>query len=121
LERLERLGVTYDLKRSLILRYSPEGDNVFGLGYIDTSGRFQTAHSTWLLEAKGQVSVAREYLEDIAKLVDGDIPEHESPSEWSVKVGNRRLNVQDLIGKEDAYIDIVERFLERIRKVAEGN
>lgn len=121
LERLDRLGVTYDLKRSLILRYAPEGDDVFGLGYIDTSGRFQTAHSTWLLDEKGQAGVAREYLEDIAKLVDGEIPVHESPSEWSVKVGDRRLNIQDLIGKEDAYIEIVERFLGRIRKVVGSN
>lgn len=120
LERLDQLGVTYDLKRSLILRYSPEGDEDFGLGYIDKSGRFQTAHSTWQLDGMGHVGVAREYLEDIATLVGGTIPEHESPSEWSVQVDNRRLNIEDLIGKEDAYIDIVERFLERIRRVVDG-
>lgn len=120
LERLERLGVTYDLKRSLILRYAPEGDDVFGLGYIESSGRFHTGHSTWVLDEIGHVGIARTYLEDIAKLVGGFIPEHESPGEWSVKVGDRTLNVQDLIGKEESYLEIVERFLERIRKVAEG-
>ena len=63
---------------------------------------------------------ARAYLEDIAELVDGFIPEHESPGEWSVKVGSRTLNIEDLLGKEEAYLEIVDRFLERIRKVVES-
>jgi len=120
LKRLDRLGVTYDLKRSLILRYAPEGEKDFGLGYIESSGRFQTGHSTWVLDDIGHVGVARAYLEDIAELVDGFIPEHESPGEWSVKVGSRTLDIEDLLGKEEAYLEIVDRFLERIRKVVEG-
>jgi hypothetical protein len=120
LERLGGLGVTYDLKRSLILRYSPEGDEVFGLGYIDASGRFHTGHATWVLDGIGHVGTARAYLEDIAELVDGFIPEHENPGDWSVKIGNRSLNIEDLVGKEEAYLEIVERFLERIREVVES-
>jgi hypothetical protein len=120
LKRLDRLGVTYDLKRSLILRYAPEGEKDFGLGYIESSGRFHTGHSTWVLDEIGHVGIARAYLEDIAELVDGFIPEHESPGEWSVKVGSRTLGIEDLLGKEEAYLEIVDRFLERIRKVVEG-
>ncbi len=120
LKRLDRLGVTYDLKRSLILRYAPEGEKDFGLGYIESSGRFHTEHSTWVLDEIGHVGIARAYLEDIAELVDGFIPEHESPGEWSVKVGSRTLGIEDLLGKEEAYLEIVDRFLERIRKVVEG-
>lgn len=120
LKRLDGLGVTYELKRSLILRYAPEGEKDFGLGYIESSGRFQTGHSTWVLDDIGHVGIARAYLEDIAELVDGFIPEHESPGEWSVKVGSRTLDIEDLLGKEEAYLEIVDRFLERIRKVVEG-
>ncbi len=120
LKRLDRLGVTYDLKRSLILRYAPEGEKDFGLGYIKSSGRFQTGHSTWVLDDIGHVGIARAYLEDIAELVDGFVPENESPGDWSVKVGSRMLDIEDLLGKEEAYLEIVDRFIQRIRKVVEG-
>ena len=120
LERLEGLGVSYDLKRSLILRYAPEGDEVFGLGYIDASGRFHTGHATWVLDGIGHVGAARAYIEDIAELVGGFIPDHKNPGDWSVKIGNRSLSIEDLMGKEEAYLEIVERFLKRIRKVVES-
>ena len=120
LARLDQLGVTYDLKRSLILRYAPEGDYAFGLGYIESYGRFHTGHATWKLDEVGHVGIARAYLEDIAELVGGFVPEHENPGDWSVRVGDRTLNIQDLVGKEEAYLEIVERFLERIRELTEG-
>jgi len=120
LDRLDEQGVTYDLKRSLILRYSPEGDEVFGLGYIDTAGRFFTGHATWVLDKIGHVGIARSYLEDIAGLVHGTIPEHENPGEWSVRVDNRHLKIDDLLGKDEAYLEIVDRYLQRIRKLVES-
>lgn len=114
-DRLEDLGVKTDLKRSLILKYSPDGDAEFGLGYIEPSGRFKTGHATWVLSRVGKVQIARAYLEEIAELVGGSVPESAKPEEWSVKVGERTLNIQDFMGKEDAYVEIVDRFLNRIR------
>ncbi|MEM6484423.1 MAG: hypothetical protein AAF662_05505 [Pseudomonadota bacterium] len=114
---LEPLGVYYEIKRSFILKISPDGEQEFGLGYFEKSGRFASAHVTWNLKELGHVSIARDYLVALAELTGGEVPEHENPGDWSVQVDGRLLNIEDLLDKQEAFVRILRAFIGELRKL----
>lgn len=118
LPELEKMGVTYEVRRSLILRYSPDGENSFSLGYFEKSGLFQTAQSTWYPHDLGHIDIAYTYLREMANIVQGGaVKENNKPTEWLVMANGRTLSIADLLGKENEFLPVVSHFVENIQKL----
>ncbi len=116
LPKLADLGITYDIKRTLILRFIPDGETVFNLGYIDTSGRFQTGNATWKPYDLGHIEKAYDYLRAITNMLNNaTFVQNDKPTECYVAVDGRTLNINDMIGEEEKLITIIEDYTSVIK------
>lgn len=114
LKRMEEMGMTWEVKRSLLPRYSPDGEQEFSFGYFKPDGRFFTDNAVWgLSEPHNLRNLAVEYIRSVAAIVpDSTVDTDEKDPK--VRVNGRILNITDLLGKEDAFIKAIAGYIDDI-------
>ena len=117
LSRLEDLGVSWEIKMSLILRLNPTGEMNFNLGYFGVDGRLWTSAATWAPDKLGRVELAHQYLYDLADIIpNAFVREHETAVEWLVKTNKSIITINDIKGHEDEFISVIEKYLLSIKE-----
>ncbi len=117
LPQLADIGITYDVKKTLILRYIPDGETSFNLGYIETNGRFQTGNATWKPYELGKIDLAYEYLQNFADILkNGSFVKNDKPTECYVAVDGRTLNISDIEGKDAEFINVISNYITSLKK-----
>lgn len=120
LARMEGLGITWEVKQSVIPRYSPDGEATFNLGYFRSDGRFLTNNATWHIEDEELRRLALEYISNISSLILNSYIKEAGKSGFKTFIGDKIINISDLIDKEDAFIEIVSLYISKIDKAVAG-
>lgn len=116
LPALEAHGVSWEVMRSLILRYSPDGEHKFSLGYIETNGCMQLGQATWELSKIGREDIGMAYLENIAALVPGASVKLYDNSSPAVMVDGKTLRLVNLAGKDTELLKVISTYIADIRQ-----
>lgn len=116
LPALEAHGVSWEVMRSLILRYSPDGEHKFSLGYIETNGCMQLGQATWELGKIGREDIGMAYLENIAALVPGASVKLYDNSLPAVMVDGKTLRLENLTGKDTELLKVISTYIADIRQ-----
>lgn len=121
LEKLSEIDVTYDVSQSLILRFNPDGETEFGLGFFDVRGQVHTGQACWKLMEFGGADLADQFQSEIASLMDGgSVKNLGGEKVSSVQVNGKRLTIDNLMGKEEGFYAALERHIENIREFLKG-
>ena len=120
LQDMQNLGMGWDIRKSLLPRYSPDGETEFNFGYFKTDGRFITRNATNFMEEKGLRHLAEDYIRNIASIVPTSRIEKMSDGNLNIYVGDRVLEISDLIGKEQEFIKVVRDYISSLQKRTEG-
>lgn len=114
LKRMEEMGMTWEVKRSLLPRYSPDGEQEFSFGYFKPDGRFFTDNAVWgLSEPHNLRNLATDYIRSVVAMVPGGTVDTDE-KDPKVRVNGRILNITDLLDKEDAFIKAVAAYIDKI-------
>lgn len=115
LNNMAELGMTWDCKRGLMPRYSPDGETTYNFGIFTSAGEFQVRNTTWGITGE-KLNVVKKYVDDIASLVDGAHVEKSTDSSWRICVDKRHVNIADFFGKEKELIAIFNLYIGNINK-----
>ncbi len=113
LNRLADLNVYAEFKRSLNLKWEPPAGKPINLGYIMRDGQLWTDAASWLLSDK---NLAQSYIEDLAKVFDGEVMRFPNSKIPYVGVGGSAPHIETLMDRMDAWYDAIERFQNSVRK-----
>ncbi len=115
LPQMELLGINWDIKRSLIPYYSPDGEVDYKFGFFKSNGTFDTRQATWSLEKNPSLqSAAFQYVRDIAAFIPrSEYNEHDA----SIRVDGKILNIKDIQGHEQEFIHVLQSYLQKINKL----
>ncbi len=102
-----KLGITWETKKSLIPRYSIDGRNEFNFGFFRPDGAFLTKNATWALTDLGLRHLGEKYIRNISSIVPGS----EINDQGNVCINGRILNVSDLYGTEEAITKVIADFI----------
>lgn len=119
LNDMKNLGMTWDIKKSLLPRYSPDGETEFNFGYFKKDGKFITHNATWFMEEKGLLPLAEEYIRNISAIVPSSHIEKKSDGGLKVYVGESILTISDLIGKEHDFMKVISNYILSLQKAIE--
>lgn len=114
LEEMGDIGMTWDIKKSLLPRYALDGEHEINFGFFKPDGSFLTQNATWLGPMDHLKPNGYQYIERIAALVKGSHIQKTSDSSWKVYVGDRPLNIRDLVGKEKEFMQIITDHIQKI-------
>lgn len=114
LEEMRDLGMTWDIKKSLLPRYAIDGELEINFGFFKPDGSFLTQNATWLGTREALKPLGYQYIERIATLVQGSHIQKTSDSSWKVYVGDRPLNIRDLVGKEKEFMQVISDHIQKI-------
>lgn len=120
LNKLEDLDVTWEVKQSLLPRFSPDGDHVFSLGYFKNKGQYIVSNATWALEKLGLKDLGVEYIKNIASVIPGSEIKVSDKGDLKIFVGERVLNITDLIDKDEMLLSITSDFIKKISQSLES-
>lgn len=116
LKRMEELGVTWEVQKSLLPRYSPDGERVFNFGYFKTNGKFITSNAMWGLDKMGLEHLGIEYIDSIAALIPGSVVKtYDKGASRRIYTDDKTLTISDLRGKEARFMEAVAAFIEKIK------
>jgi len=116
--RLEKLGLTTEFKRSLIMRWNGTDGRPHNVLNIRKLGMVMVDPVSWKMKTKAERAVAMTYKQRIATAVGGKL--RNTSNEQNVYVGNRVMTVEDLQLHEAACIDAIERFLHDYQQLERG-
>lgn len=112
LGKLEELDVTWEVKQSLLPRFSPDGEHIFSLGYFKNKGQYISSNVTWGLEKLGLKEMGLEYIKTIARIIPGaEVRARGKGGDLKIFMGDRVLNITDLMGKESQLIEATDSFI----------
>jgi hypothetical protein len=96
-------------KKSLMIKaYIPNFGEI-NFGTIFPDGRLQTNYISDFAERVGDESIARDYLDGVAALIDGAIVRRDGKSwTWRVELYGEIPPVSRLIGRDDQWIDLMK-------------
>lgn len=114
LNKLEDLDVTWEVKQSLLPRFSPDGDHVFSLGYFKNKGQYIVSNVTWALEKLGLKDLGVEYIKNIASIIPGSEIKVSDKGDLKIFIGDRILNITDLMEREDQLIEVTDKFIKTV-------
>ena len=110
------LNITAEVKKSLMLRYSPDGENQFTMFSIDSNGRFWTSYANWKPSALGLMEQAHAYQRELAQTLEGAVKEYARPIDWLIQVNGKTPTLTDLMGKEDAVLRVFADYIATLRQ-----
>lgn len=111
LEEMRDLGMTWELKKSLLPRYALDGEYEINFGYFKPDGNFITHNATWFKNNEYLRPSGYRYIENLSALVTGSHIEKTTDSSWKIYVGDRILNIRDLIGKEADFLKVISEYI----------
>lgn len=116
--RLENIGITYDIKRTLVLRYSPDGETEFGLGYFTTKGQYDSRNATWKLDQIGHLDVGVKFVKNLTEIFpNASIREFDTSSSKVLTIKGNPPLISDLAAHEQEFYGALERFIFAIREI----
>lgn len=116
LEKSSDLGVTWDMERSLILRYEHDEEISVGIGYFRQDGRYITSNCTWALSKFGLDDVGMKFIADLLKILPGsDVRFNRNGGDPKVMVNGQKLHIRNLMGKEADFLEILGRHVQRLK------
>lgn len=122
MERTRGLGVFLDVgARSGMLRWeSPQG-KLYSLGGINLHGQLTTYSVGWVPNLIGHVGLGPDYLDDLSKLIGGQVKKTPKQEQWYVVKGGMTTlpRAIDALDRADEWLDYIARFQKRISD-AEG-
>lgn len=112
LERLAKIGVYVDMKRSLNIKWDrPSDGRDINLGYIQKNGQIWTNATAWFMSKE----LAIDYWKDVAAAwSDGVLDRMGAWGEWYVAVNGRAPRIETLIDRLPAWAGAIERFIDRL-------
>ena len=108
LSQIRPLGISHEMKKTLMLGWhAPNGDS-FNLGYVQTNGHvwFDIIHGKARSIGLGRISYA--YLESLAKAIGGHV---QKTRDWSLKLGDSAPPISALLDHDDAWVEAIRRFV----------
>jgi hypothetical protein len=113
------LNITAEIKKTLILRWSADGETYLSLGVIENTGRLATNYADWKPNSLGLLEQAHAYQRELAHTLGGRVQENAPSYGWMVQVGGHKPTLTDLMGKEDAILRVFAAYLASIRQAKE--
>ena len=121
LNKLEDLDVTWEVKQSLLPRFSPDGDHVFSLGYYKNKGQYIVSNVNWGLEKLGMKDLGVEYINNIASIIPDAYIKVSDKGDLKIFIGERVLNITDLMDKDEMLLSITSDFIKKISQTLESH
>ena len=113
--RLEKLGLTPEFKRSLIMRWISADGRQHNMINIRKLGRVTFEAFSWQLQTEAEHALASAFRQSIADAVGGEVRGNSNAE--NVWVADRVINVDDLRQHEDTFVDSVERLLHQFHEL----
>jgi len=122
LDRAQEHSIDVDVIDGLNLKYRHGGtDRKFNLGTITKQAQLDTTAVGWKPNAIGQLALAHDYLEELARLVGGEVRQTPKPESRRVVVrgGTASPDIGLFLEKADGWLEIIDRYVERLSNAVE--
>jgi hypothetical protein len=117
-QRLERIGLAPEFKRSLIMRWIGPDGRQHNIMTIRKLGWVQVEAVSWQMKTNAEHVLADAYRQSIADAVGGEI--NDSKSSKNVFVGSGIMTVEHLQLHEDAVFDAIEQLIQQFQELEQG-
>jgi len=111
LEKLSQLGVEAEFKRSLNLKWEPPVGKPINFGYIKKNGDVWTDAMAWFAPKE----IAREYTEQLARLVGGRSVANSRNNAWVVRIGDTMLKIERAAEQFDAWASLIAETITKLK------
>ena len=117
LRKLQDLSISTSYGRgTMILRWSPDGRELWNLGTILTDGKLWLDYLTQKAASKGILPLAHEFLEQLRKAIPGaEIKKTPKESSWYVAKNGRTITLRDMLDHQNEWISALSRFTQSVR------
>lgn len=112
-DTLDEPGVVPEFRKSLILRWRVNEDEVGSLGYVDRWGTAYVGDALSVANRLGLRSAGLEYLEEIAKGVGGQVKLREKNNPTVLGADGREVKIDALLAASDDWKRAIKRFVAR--------
>ena len=107
LSRCEELGISSDVKKWLMLSWSPDGDTMFQLMAVEPKGTVWTGYANSRPNKLGQIELGHAFQRKLAALVGGAVKEVPQATEWYVRTPRGTLTLTDLQPHTEAVLALL--------------
>lgn len=117
----DRLGIVASLGRGNTISLSlKSADERFNFGLIQEDGTVWYFGIVNRTEDIGARAIGEEYLEALARIVGAEVDRSTTQTYWSVRRRGKHLPIAEYLRHGQAWIELIERTLERIAEHEEG-
>jgi hypothetical protein len=119
LQKCSQEGFRTDLRRYLMIKAAIPKFGEINLGSLLPSGAVQTNYIAHSSEEVGDPTIARDYHDGIARLIEGAVVNREGTSwNWRVEVFRQLPRIPVLLAKSDEWLTLMKATRERFIKAA---
>ena len=119
LPRCQKEGFKIETKKSIIIKYAVPNLRYVNFGTLFPDGRFQTNYITYDAKRIGDRSIADDYLDGIAALIDGATVNREGNSwTWRVEVFGELPKISNILARSDDWLALMKTARARFVDIA---
>jgi len=122
-ERLQPLGITKDLKKTLSLRWHASDGTAFNVATIYINGETYTGHvNSAAARQHGLIDITHAYVRELAETIQAEVrhSEKDEVACW-VSIDGHNPQIEMMLEHEDAWVQALERLATRIDEKLEAD
>ena len=101
--------------KSMSVKWVSAAGRAYNLSGVDLQGLLKTYSVTWRPNSIGRVDLGHNYLENLSRLVEGEVRKTKDPTQWYVvKSGTALPQATEVLSKPDLWFDIIAEYQKQI-------